>query len=180
MRAKKCIIESPERKATSNVIDSSEPKSGAYHSHHILPKNCPYLSHLHDLRDHPMWQVSLTVEGHACQHDILYRVFGWWGDKLAADGLSGLIGHDEAHRRGAAQGGSTGSASRKRTGKYAREFMRAQPVVAINKKTGEERAFRSIIDCAEQLGLHASHVSECSREVPMRKSTGGWIIRRQT
>jgi hypothetical protein len=36
-------------------------------------------------------QVNLTVEGHACQHDILYRVFNDYRDKLARDGLIGIL-----------------------------------------------------------------------------------------
>ena len=40
-------------------------------------------------RDDPYYQVELTEEGHACQHDILYRVFGMEGDKIAARMLYG-------------------------------------------------------------------------------------------
>jgi len=66
------------------------------HLHHILPKKAPYLSELHDKRNEPPWLVSLTVEGHACQHDILFKVFGWTGDKVARDALLGRIDKEEA------------------------------------------------------------------------------------
>ena len=148
------------------------------HSHHILPRNAPYLPELHHLKENAFWRVSLTVEGHACQHDVLYRAFGWAGDKSASDGLLGLVGKDDLHRAAAARGGRKGSSTRKQNGGYARDKMRSSPVVATHKITGEVRSFLSCIDCAEALGLYPSHVSECSRGLPKRKSTGGWIIRR--
>ena len=158
------------------------------HSHHQLPRKAPYLTELHEFKEN--WKVDLTIEGHACQHDILYKVFGWEGDRIASQGLSGFIGNEEAHRQACILGGKThsieqlsemgrlGSASRKRNGKYSRENMRSSPVIAINKKTGKEHYFKSCIECAETLGLHAPHVSECSRNIPKRKSTGGYYIRR--
>lgn len=59
------------------------------HRHHIIPQKAPYLEELHEFRLQEDWQVDLTVEGHACQHDVLYRAFGWKGDKIASHLLSG-------------------------------------------------------------------------------------------
>ena len=60
------------------------------HTHHILPRKAPYLPDLHCYRLDATWLVSLTEEGHADQHDVLYRAFGWWGDKIASRALSGI------------------------------------------------------------------------------------------
>jgi hypothetical protein len=158
------------------------------HTHHQLPRKAPYLSELHHYKEE--WLVDLTIEGHAIQHEILYKVFGWEGDRIAYQGLSGFIGKEEIHRNACVLGGKQtpieqlremgrlGSASRKKNGGYSPENMRSSPVIAINKETGETHRFKSCKECANTLGLHAPHVSECSRNVPKRKSTGGYYIRR--
>lgn len=156
------------------------------HRHHQLPTKAPYLPELHKFKE--KWTVDLTIEGHACQHDILWRVFGWEGDKIAAQGLSGFIGNEEAHRQACSLGGKTipieqfremgrrGSKTRKEEGRYGLGHCHAIPVTATNKKTGEERTFPSLKSCADALGLHPPHVSACWRGV--RKSTGGWTFKR--
>ena len=144
------------------------------HSHHQLPKKAPYMPELHDYKE--LWTVSLTIEGHACQHDILWRAFRWEGDKAACDGLNGLTA--ECHQRTSAIGGKNGSITRKARGHYGLGHCHAVPVAAINKKTGEVHYFESCKQCADALGLYPNHVSECSRDVPKRKSTGGYFIRR--
>ena len=90
------------------------------HRHHILPQKAPYLEELHEYRDDEEWIIGLTIEGHACQHDVLHKAFGWKGDKIAQDALLGQIGHEEAtsqaradfitrnpnhHRKAGAKGG---------------------------------------------------------------------------
>jgi hypothetical protein len=47
------------------------------------------------MRQDSYFRVDLTIAGHSCQHDILYRVFGDKRDKLARDGLAGSIGKEE-------------------------------------------------------------------------------------
>ena len=66
------------------------------HKHHILPRKAPYLTELHSQRNETEWIVSLTIDGHSCQHDILFRCFGWVGDKIARDALLGQINSHEA------------------------------------------------------------------------------------
>ena len=46
-------------------------------------------------REDPYYKVKLTVEGHATQHEILWKVFGQKGDFYASQGLKGMIGKDE-------------------------------------------------------------------------------------
>ena len=59
-----------------------------YHTHHIIPKHAGGT-------DHPDNIVHLTIEEHAEAHRILYEQLGHWQDKLAWQGLAGLIGKDE-------------------------------------------------------------------------------------
>ena len=63
-----------------------------YHSHHIIPK---YLGGT----DHPDNLARLTVVEHAEAHRKLYEKYGHWQDKLAWQGLVGIIGHDECVAR---------------------------------------------------------------------------------
>ena len=144
------------------------------HTHHQLPKKAPYLPELHEYKEE--WLVDLTIEGHAIQHEILYKVFGWEGDRLAYIGLNGT--DPELHKKTSSLGGKNGSKSRKERGHYGIGHCHVTPVIAINKETGEKHYFGSCKECADTLGLYASHVSECSRNTPKRKSTGGYYIRR--
>jgi len=148
------------------------------HSHHILPRKAPYLPELHKFKEDLDWQVSLTIEGHACQHDVLYRAFGWNGDKWASDGLKGFVGNENRHQWACKLGGTLGSVTRRAKGLYGLGNCHAIPVIATNKKTGEELFFESCKQAADALGLHANHVSECSRSLSKRKSSGGWKFRR--
>jgi len=61
------------------------------HVHHIIPR---YLGGTDD----PSNLVELTVEEHAEAHRKLYEQYGNWQDKVAWQGLAGLIGHDEIMR----------------------------------------------------------------------------------
>ena len=59
------------------------------HLHHMLPKHSSYFHYLGNVKEDDYYKVYLTPEGHADQHDILYRVFGDKFDKIASDGLRG-------------------------------------------------------------------------------------------
>ncbi len=54
------------------------------HLHHIVPKHMGG-------SDEPKNLVYLTIEEHAEAHRILYEKYGHWQDKIAWQGLSGLI-----------------------------------------------------------------------------------------
>jgi len=59
------------------------------HLHHMLPKHSSYFAYLGDVKEDYYYKIYLTPEGHADQHDVLYRVFGDKFDKIATDGLKG-------------------------------------------------------------------------------------------
>jgi|TARA_B110000879_G_scaffold86013_1_gene118758 hypothetical protein len=58
------------------------------HKHHIVPKHMGGT-------DDPSNLIELTVEEHAEAHRKLYEKNGRWQDKVAWQGLAGLIGHNE-------------------------------------------------------------------------------------
>lgn len=63
----------------------------SFHVHHMIPKFSDYFPELEEYKEEEEYKVRLTVEGHACQHDILYRVFGQSGDLIASRMLSGQV-----------------------------------------------------------------------------------------
>jgi hypothetical protein len=58
------------------------------HKHHIIPKHAGGT-------DDPSNIVELTIEEHAEAHRLLYEQYGRWQDKVAWQGLLGLISHEE-------------------------------------------------------------------------------------
>lgn len=61
------------------------------HKHHIIPKHMGG-------SDDPSNLVELSIEEHAEAHRILYEQHGHWQDKVAWQGLIGLIPHQEIMR----------------------------------------------------------------------------------
>ena len=61
------------------------------HKHHIIPRHAGGTDDSNNL-------VELTVEDHAIAHKVLYGLYGRWQDKVAWQGLSGIIGKEEIIR----------------------------------------------------------------------------------
>ena len=61
------------------------------HTHHIVPKHMGGT-------DDPLNLIELTIEEHAEAHIILYEQHGRWQDKVAWQGLLGLIPHQQVMR----------------------------------------------------------------------------------
>jgi hypothetical protein len=55
----------------------------------MIPKHSKYFEYLGDVVEDEYYKVYLTLEGHACQHNILYKVFGNNYDKIACNLLLG-------------------------------------------------------------------------------------------
>ena len=61
------------------------------HTHHIIPKHAGGT-------DDPSNLIELTIEEHAEAHRRLYEEYGNWQDKVAWQGLLGLIPHEQIMR----------------------------------------------------------------------------------
>lgn len=59
-----------------------------YHRHHIIPRHMGGTDDLSNI-------VKLTIEEHVNAHKLLYEKYGKIEDRLAWQGLSGLIGKDD-------------------------------------------------------------------------------------
>jgi len=74
------------------------------HIHHIIPK------HLGGTDD-PENLIELTVEEHAEAHRILWEQHGRWEDKLAWQGLAGLLTQEELVKEMLSEAGKRGAAA---------------------------------------------------------------------
>jgi ABC-type phosphate transport system substrate-binding protein len=75
------------------------------HLHHIIPKHMGGT-------DEPENLIELTVEEHAEAHKKLWEQYERWEDKLAWQGLAGLIGKEELIKQMLIEAAKKGNASR--------------------------------------------------------------------
>jgi len=156
-----------------------------FHNHHMIPKNGSYFGdELFSQREDPYYQVQLTVEGHACQHDVLYKVFGHLGDLQAATMLYGQANmSDESLARqakGQIAGGLRGGVSAVESGQLAAAQQEAykktrKRVVLTKISTGEEFEVESLQEAARQIGGSAGAL--CWVIQGKRKSHKGFTAR---
>ena len=73
------------------------------HKHHIIPKHLGGSDEESNL-------VELTIEEHAEAHKKLYEEHGRWEDKLAWQGLAGLVTKEELVREMLSESGKKGAA----------------------------------------------------------------------
>ena len=135
-------------------------------------------------RNDPYYQISLTVEGHACQHDILYKVFGDIRDLYASSTLYGQAGMpEEAKKRqkdGASVGGWFGGRAAVKSGQLAQARKNAikstsKPIILTNIKTGEETQYPSLNAAAREIDGSAGAL--CGILKGLRKSHKGHTAR---
>ena len=144
------------------------------HNHHML-SSIPCWSELD--RDDPYYQVELTEEGHACQHDILYRVFGMEGDKIAARMLYGQVNMSpEARERKRLLAGS-GAPCPDQVADMQRKGWEtnSKRVVLIHIDTGRETMHPSLQEAARSINGSAGAL--CHVIKGDRKSHKGYTAR---
>lgn len=73
-----------------------------YHKHHIIPKHAGGTDDESNI-------AKLTVEEHAKAHKLLYEQYGRWQDKLAYQGLLGIISKQEIIRIKCSEAGKLGA-----------------------------------------------------------------------
>lgn len=93
--------------------------------HHMIPKHSGYFGDLEEYKENPLYLVDLTPEGHACQHDILYKVFGNKFDKIACNGMRG---DDDIKRQVFSESGKRGG--------------KAKPSAEVKDKMSEKKRGR--------------------------------------
>ena len=108
-----------------------------YHKHHIIPKHMGGT-------DDPSNIVELTVEEHAEAHRLLYEEHGRWQDRVAWQGLAGMIGKEEIIRIRQSENAKLSNKSRRgenhpNFGKiYSEESKRKMSEAAKGRKHTEE------------------------------------------
>ena len=125
------------------------------HNHHMLSRVSCWL----DLdRDDPYYQVKLTEEGHAVQHDILYRCFRQEGDRNACNILYGMVSMSpEARERKRLLSGS-GKPHPDQVKEMQKKAWKAtsKEVILTNITTGEETTYPSLHEAARSINGAAS------------------------
>ena len=83
------------------------------HKHHIIPKHMGGTDEESNL-------IELTIQEHAEAHRKLYEDHGRWEDKLAWQGLAGLLTNEELVKEMLSEAGKKGGRSQlgKKRGKY--------------------------------------------------------------
>lgn len=158
------------------------------HRHHIIPKHAGGT-------DDPENLVYLTVEQHAEAHKKLYEEHGRWQDRLAWQGLAGIIGHEDRIAEINRQNGlrNKGRPSKNKGRKYpqlserfagipkseqTKMNMRGKRPNFIQKGENNNNAkqiktpygtFNSIVDASESLGIKYNNLY-----YKMRSQQEGW------
>lgn len=128
--------------------------------HHMMPKHASYFSELSHLRNDPYFSVSLTKEGHGCQHDILAKVFGEEGDVLAARMLYGQSRMSPEARRRQIEGSGSGKPHPDQVADMQRKGWESnsKPVILTHIATGKQSTYPSLHAAARAINGAASHL----------------------
>ena len=122
----------------------------------MIPSYGTYFSDLLPFRDDPYFQVPLTVEGHADQHDILYKVFDNHRDKK----VQNFILHSSNKAVAGRKGGMAGRGKpkpKKSPPTHGRHAFR--PIFGKCPDTGEVIYFSGPASAAKHIDGNPSAIS---------------------
>lgn len=121
----------------------------------MIPSYGTYFDDLLPFREDPYYQVSLTKEGHADQHEILYRVFGNGRDKRVQ---SFILKSDKssAGRKGGLAPRKPLTYKRKPTYHGRHPF---RPIYGLDPNTGEKIYFEGPSVAAKHMNGNSSAIS---------------------
>ena len=105
------------------------------HKHHIVPKYEGGSDYVENL-------VELTVTQHAMWHFAEWQRKGDWRDKLAWQGLAGIVSHEEAIREAIVRGARAPKPNRKSSTKEGNE-RRKQAMLGL-VRTEEDKKRKSV------------------------------------
>lgn len=143
------------------------------HNHHMVPTYGTYFGDLILEREDPYYQVTLTEEGHACQHDILYKVFGDKRDLYAASTLYGQsqMSPEARERKRLLAGSGTPHPDQVKAMQEKAWKATSKQVILTNIDTGEETVYPSLQAAARSINGSAAalcHVIKGNRKTHLR------------
>lgn len=143
----------------------------------MIPEHATYFSELHSWREDSYFQVQLTTEGHACQHDILYKVFGEEGDKIAARMLYGQANMSPKARQRQIELSGSGKPHPGQVADMQRKAWAAtsKEVILTHIDTGVETTYPSLHEAARSINGSAGAL--CHVIKGERKSHKGYTAR---
>lgn len=146
------------------------------HTHHMIPSYGTYFGELLHEREDPYYQVSLTVEGHYCQHEILWRAFGHPHDRNAMNILGGILNMDEEARERKRTLAGKGKPNPTQVAAMQEKAWAStrKPVVLIKLSTNERTEYISLREAARAIEGSASAL--CNVLKGHRKSHLGYSI----
>ena len=132
----------------------------------MIPVFATYFGELLKEREDPYYQISLTVEGHACQHDVLYKAFGDLRDLYSSSMLYGQAGMTEESKKrqmdASVVGGRRGGRAAAESGQLAEAREKAyaktrKPIILT--KDGIDTIYPSVQEAARLIGGCAGALS---------------------
>ena len=127
-------------------------------------------------RDDLYYQVDLTVEGHAAQHQLLYDVFKHDNDYRAANILVGIsrMSPEAAERKRLLSGSGKPHPDQVREMQRKGWEKNSTPITLIHKDTGVETTYPSLHAAARAIGGSAAGL--CMVRSGQRKSHKGFLV----
>ena len=123
-------------------------------NHHMIPTYGTYFGDfLMSQREDPYYQVKLTKEGHACQHDILFKVFGDKRDEIASRTLHGQANMSPEARQRQIELSGSGKPHPDQVAEMQRKAWAAtsKEVILTHIATGEETSYPSLHEAARDI-----------------------------